>query len=175
VSIDGNDPDALAALAHETAFVSGDFDTAIEMVGRAIALNPNSARAWRDRGWIYRYAGQAEEAVRSFERAIRLSPLDPMLFIVLTGMGLAFIELGRFREAVVVARRALRQNQTYPATRRCLAASLAHLGYDAEAKEAVVQLLRLDPNFSLSQFVVRGGQLHASLFIEGLRKAGLPE
>jgi adenylate cyclase len=65
LSIDENDADTLALGGHITAW-SGDFDTAIEMVDRSIALNPNSAVAWRLRGWTYQYVGEAEEAVRSF-------------------------------------------------------------------------------------------------------------
>jgi adenylate cyclase len=79
--------------------MSGDFDTAREMVDRAVALNPNSALAWEQRGWTCAYAAQDEEAVRSFERAIRLSPLDPMLFSTFTGMSFALISLGRFDDS----------------------------------------------------------------------------
>jgi adenylate cyclase len=43
------------------------------MADRAIALNPNSFAAWYARGWVYRNAGLPEEAVRSFERAIRMN------------------------------------------------------------------------------------------------------
>ena len=78
-------------------------------------LNPNSAFAWEQRGLTYQLAGQPEEAIRSFERAIRLSPFDPLLFSTFTGMGIAFIGLGRFDEAVAAAKKALRQNQTYAA------------------------------------------------------------
>ena len=76
-------------------------------------LNPNASIAWEQRGWTYQLAGQPEEAIRSFERAIRLSPFDPWLFSTFTGMGIAFIGLGRFDEAVAAAKKALRQNQTF--------------------------------------------------------------
>ena len=128
LSIDGNDPVALSMLGRATASFSGDFDTAREMVDRAVALNPNSAFAWEQRGWTYLIAGQPEEAIRSFERAIRLSPFDPLLFSTFAGMGIAFIGLGRFDEAVVGGQEGLRQNQTLSAAYRCLASALAHLG-----------------------------------------------
>ena len=50
----------------------------------------------------YLMAGQPEEAIRSFERGIRLSPFDPLLFSTFAGMGVAFIGLGRFDEAIFV-------------------------------------------------------------------------
>jgi adenylate cyclase len=175
LSIDENDADTLALGGHITAW-AGDFDTAIEMVDRSIALNPNSAAAWRLRGWTYQYVGQAEEAVRSFERSIPLSPLDPMLYSTFTGMALAFIRLQRFDEAVVVSEKALRKNQTYSPIYRCLAAALAHLGRDVEAKDALARLLELEPNLLVSELVAqRSGLRWPRLLVEGLRKAGLPE
>jgi adenylate cyclase len=53
LSIDGKDYMALSLLGRETALLSGDFDTAREMVDRAVALNPNSASVWGQRGWTY--------------------------------------------------------------------------------------------------------------------------
>jgi adenylate cyclase len=97
--------------------------------------------------------------------------------MTLAGMGIAFIELRRFDEAVAVARKAARQNQTYAATFRCLASALAHLGHEAEAQKAVSRMLELEPNFRISEWVKRGAQWHKhnKLVIEGIRKAGLPE
>ena len=107
LSIDGNDTLALSILGCATASFSGDFDTAREMVDRAVALNPNSAFAWEQRGWTYVIAGQLEEAIRSFERANRLSPFDPWLFFNVCRNERAFIGLGRFDEAVAAAKKAL--------------------------------------------------------------------
>jgi adenylate cyclase len=145
------------------------------MADRAVALNPNSYRTWVTRGWVHRVAGLPEDAIRSFERAIRTSPIDPRLFEAFTGMGLALIELDRFDEAIVAGKKALRQNPSYPVTYRCLAAAFAHLGLDAEAHDAAARLLELDPAFTISSWIARGGQSNAKLTIEGLRKAGLPE
>ena len=174
LSIDDNDPDALASGGHLTAW-TGDFDTAIEMVDRAVAVNPNLAHAWDQRGWTYRHSARAEEAVRSFERAIRLSPLDPLLYSTLTGMGTALIELRRFDEAVAAARKALRKNQTFSTIYRCLASALAHLGRDAEAREAAARLLELNPEYRISVGVALTSSWGNEVYIDGLRKAGLPE
>jgi adenylate cyclase len=175
LSIDGNATLALSMLGRATASWSGDFDAAKEMVDRAVALNPNSFRAWEERGWAYLTAGQPEEAIRSFERRIRLSPFDPLLFATFAGMSVAFIGLGRFDEAVSAAKKAVRQNPLFPFSYRCLASALAHLGREAEASEAVDGLLELEPDFRISERVARGDALGLQLYIDGLRKAGLPE
>jgi adenylate cyclase len=175
ISLDENDEGALSMAAYITALFIGDYETAIDFADRAVARNPNDARAWRRRGWTYRTVGQHEEAIRSFERSIRLSPLDPTLHIALAGIGSALNELRRFDEAVAITKRALRQNQSNSGTHRGLASALAHLGRDAEAREAAARLLEVDPAFTISGWIARGGQSNAHLLIEGLRKAGLPE
>ena len=175
LSADDGDPETLATACTVSAYTVGDSESEIEMADRAVALNPNSFNAWHYRGWVYKIAALPEEAIRSFERAIRMSPVDPMLHQTLSGMGYAFIELGRFDEAIVAGKRALRQNPSFSVAFRCLASAFALLGRDAEAREAAAHLLEVDPAFTISAWIARGGQSNAKLLIEGLRKAGLPE
>jgi adenylate cyclase len=175
LSIDDGDPDTLAWASVTSAYMVGDCESEIEMADRAVVLNPNSFLAWGCRGQVYRIAGLPEEAVRSFEHAIRMSPVDPRLHLTFAGMGMAFIELRRFNEAIVAAKKAQRQSPTYSASYRCLASAFAHLGRDAEAREAAARLLETDPAFTISSWVARGGQPNSKVTIEGLRKAGLPE
>jgi TolB-like protein len=174
LSIDGNDHLALSMLAYAAAW-TGDFDTAREMVDRAIASNPNAAFAWSARGWTYQRAGNPEEAIRSFERGVLLSPFDPLLFVTFTEMGVAFIGLGRFDEAVVAAKKALSQNQSFVPSYCCLTTALAHLGREAEARDAAAHLLELKPDFRISEWVARSGLRPHQMFVDGLRKAGIPE
>jgi len=173
--IDNGDPETLAWAAMTSAFMVDDCEGAIELADRAVALNPNLYWAWNSRGWVYKVAGLSEEALRSFERAIRISPIDPLLHRALVGRGLAFIELGRFDEAIVAAKKAQRQSPSYSPTYRCLASAFAHLGRDADAREAAARMLETDPGFTISSWIARGGQSNSKLMIEGLRKAGLPE
>jgi adenylate cyclase len=172
---DDGDPDTLATACAISAWLVGASESEIEMADRAVALNPNSFSAWHARGHVFRIAGQPEEAIRSFERAMRTSPVDPLIHSTLDGMGIAFIELGRFDEAIVAGKKAQRQNPSYMGGYRCLASAFAHLGRDAEAREAVARLLQLDPASTISAMIARGGLSNAKLLIGGLRKAGLPE
>jgi len=175
LSIDDSDPDTLAAASVISAFMVGDSESEIEMADRAVALNPNSFDAWNSRGWVYKVAGLPEEAIRSLERAMRMSPVDPQLYEVFGGMALALIELRRFDEAIVAGKKAERQNPSYPPSYQCLASAFAHLGRDAEAREAAARLLEVDPAFTISARMGRVRRSHVRLLIEGLRKAGLPE
>jgi adenylate cyclase len=175
LSIDDSDSERLAWASVTSAFMVGDCESEMEMADRAVALNPNSHLAWHTRGHVYRVAGLPEEAVRSFELAIRMSPVDPLLHRVFVGMAYAFIELRRFEDALVAGKKALRYDPLFSSTLRCLASAFAHLGRDAEAQEAVARLLEVDPACTISSWIARGGQSNAKLLIEGLRKAGLPE
>ena len=175
LSVDDGDPGTLAGAAVISAIVDGDYEGAIEMADRAVTLDPNSHLAWHGRGIVYRTAGLPEEGLQSYERAIRMSPVDPLLHLLFAGMGMAFIELGRFDEAIVAGKKAQRQNPSFPVAYRCLASAFAHLGRDAEAREAAARLLETDPDFTISAWIARGGQSNSKLLIEGLRKAGLPE
>ena len=174
--LDDGDPGTLATAASISALLVGDCETEIEMADRAVTLNPNSYQTWNCRGWVYKVAGQPEEAIRSFERAMRMSPVDPQQFTALTGMGFAFIELRRFDEAIIAAKKAQRHNPWYPGPYRCLASAFAHLGRDAEAREAAARMLEIDPAFTISAWIARS-QLSktAKRMIDGFRKAGLTE
>jgi adenylate cyclase len=103
-----------------------------------------------------------------------MSPVDPLLHRSFTAMGYAFIELRCFDKAIVAGKKALRLAPCFSAAFRCLAAAFAHLGRDAEAREAAARVLEFDPTFTISAWIARG-QSNAKLLIEGLRKAGLPE
>ena len=177
LSVNENDSETLAYAATISAFMVGDTESEIEMADRATALNPNSFYAWYGRAWVYKNAGLPEEAVRSWERAIRMSPVDPQLHMAFLGMATAYIELRRFDEAIVAAKKAQRQTPRYPGPYRSLASAFAHLGRDVEAREAAARLLEIDPA-TISVWMARGAYTSkraSALLIEGLRKAGLPE
>jgi len=175
LSIDNSDPETLARASQTSAWMVGDSEAEIEMADRAVALNPNSWGTWNSRGMVYRIAGLPEEAIRSYERAIRMSPVDPQLHMTLHGIGVASIELRRFDQAIVAGKKALRQKPSFGAAYRCLASAFAHLGRNGEAHDAAARVLEIDPAFTISAYIARGGVSNAKLFIEGLRKAGLPE
>ena len=174
LSIDGNDPEALSRLGRVTASFSGDFDAGKELVDRAVAFNPNASIAWGDRGWTYLVAGEPEEAIRSFERVIRLSPFDPWHFGNFTGMSMAFIDLGRFEDAVTMAKKALSQSQSFAMSYCSLVSALVHLGREAEARDAATGLLKLKPDFCVSKWLASRSQWRTPMFFDGLRRAGLP-
>lgn len=59
------------------------------LLERAVALDPNSAWASSRLGWLDVYADRADEAKVHFEKAMRLSPRDPINFNNLFGLASA--------------------------------------------------------------------------------------
>ncbi len=76
----GDDPLAMTALGAALGQSLGEHHRARAYVEAALALDPNSAWAWARRGWIILQLEEFEAAKQCFERALRLSPLDPLAF-----------------------------------------------------------------------------------------------
>src|SRR5260370_40085489 len=72
--VGSDDAFALARSGHVLTYLGHEYDRGTSMVEQAIILNPNLAVAWYSRGWVSLMCGEAERAVESFERMIRLSP-----------------------------------------------------------------------------------------------------
>jgi adenylate cyclase len=157
--------------------VIGDLEVASALIEKALALDPNSAMAWNRSGWLNTYLIRPEIAIEHFQRAIRLSPFDPMNFNCLLGIGNAHFAAARYEEALPWWRKGMleRPDLTWPL--RPMAASLALLGRLSEAQEAVRQLRRGYPDITISKIMAivphRGDYVRR--YAEGLRKAGLPE
>src|SRR5580698_10622264 len=104
----GDDPVILAVLGAVHTFVR-NYGTARVLLERAVSLDPNAAWAWGRLGWLENYADQPHKAIENFERALRLSPIDPMNFNNYVGLGSAHEIAQAYDEAVAFYRRALEE------------------------------------------------------------------
>jgi TolB-like protein/class 3 adenylate cyclase/tetratricopeptide (TPR) repeat protein len=169
---------ALSNAAQALAYVAGEIDEGTTLVERAIALNPNLAVAWNFGGWIKIFRGEPDEAIERFARAMRLNPLDPLIFLLQLGTACGHLFAGDDKEAAVWAERALRERPRVIIGLRLAAACFAHGGRVEEAKRAAALLRELAPSFRIAQVrtlfpLRRPGDLEK--YSEGLRLAGLPE
>lgn len=177
VQLDPNSAEALAVWSRRIPFIKQDYAEAISVAERAVAINPNSAFAWRNCGFALVYSGEAQRALTHFERALRLSPHDPASDDLFHGIGLALIQLERHKEAVGAAQRSVQHNANYAAGWRTLTAALALSDQMTEARKALHRTLELDPACSISTMLTRVGysEKARALLFEGWRKAGMPE
>jgi adenylate cyclase len=72
----GDDAFALARAGHVLTYLGHQYDRGMAMTERAVGLNPNLAVAWDSRGWVTLMSDQPQRSIESFERMLRLSPLD---------------------------------------------------------------------------------------------------
>ena len=126
-------------------------------------------------GFILHYVGRSEAAVKCFERAMALDPDCPGM--VLHFQAQAAYQLGRYPEAIVLLKRRILSNPETDASRALLAAAYGQLGLVEEAREAWRELMRVNPEYSIEhrrKVLPYKNPEDFELFVEGLRKAGLP-
>jgi len=177
VSLD--DKDAMAHWALGRIYTQMDeSEAAIAELETALAINPSFAHAYYSLGWTLLLAGRMEEAVPHIDQALRLNPHDPSLWTFLTGRAIALLLLHRYAEAADYARRALRQPSANFLASATLASALGHLGETDDARAALEQVYRLRPDFSgplVSRLFRFRNEPERACFLDGLRKAGLPD
>lgn len=155
-------------LAYERDFVDADAEFA-----KALALDPNEADAWAALSDITVLAGRIEEGLEQIRRAFRLNPFPASWYYL--PLGQALYAAGQ-HESVIEA---LRRDETHrTSSRRFLAASLAQLGQLDEAHAEAELFLVGNPEFSIRHWAAmepfRDDELRER-FVDGFRKAGLPE
>jgi adenylate cyclase len=172
----GDDPIILAVLGTVHTFVR-NHGTARVLLERAVTIDPNAAWAWSRLGWVECYADQPQKSIENFERALRLSPIDPMNFNNYVGMGSAHEIAQEYDQAIAFYRRALQERPNATWIYRNLAASLAGADRMEEAKQVFAKMIRSYPDLTVSKFkqamVFSPGKLER--MAENLRKLGLPE
>ena len=148
---------------------------------RSLQLDPNLAVAHAWSGFAKCILGRAEEAEGHVHEALRLSPRDTNAFAWIGFIGTAKLYLGFDEEAVYWYRRSIEINPNYSIAHFSLAASLANLDRLEEAKVAIEQLTKVDPDFTIRRYRI-GAFGDDPVYLAqrervcvGLRKAGLAD
>jgi tetratricopeptide (TPR) repeat protein len=170
---------ALCTAGMALAYVVCDLDDGAALIDRALALNPNLAWAWLFSGWVKIWLGEPEVAIERIARAMRLSPHDPYIFNMHAATASAHFYAGRYAEASSWAEAAARGQPNHLMAACVAAASGALAGRLAEAQKALAHLRQLDPALRISNLEAvmspfRRPEVRAR-YVDGLRKAGLPE
>ncbi|MFI5014972.1 MAG: adenylate/guanylate cyclase domain-containing protein [Hyphomicrobiales bacterium] len=152
IGLDRRNALALATCGHLKSFLFHDYDTALVYFDQALAACPNSSLAWIHSAATLAYVGRSEQAIRHAERGLRLSPFDQSLFYYYMVLGLAHYANNSFEAAVKWGKMSASENPNYTANLRVLAASLSALGELDEANRVADQLMRREPQFSVSEW-----------------------
>jgi adenylate cyclase len=172
----GDDPVILAVLGAVHTFVR-NYGTARVLLERAVTLDSNAAWAWSRLGWLENYADQPQKAIENFERALRLSPIDPMNFNNYVGLGSAHEVAQEYDKAAAFYRRALEERPNAGWIYRNLASSLSGAGRVEEAKRAFAEMMRNYPDLTVAKFkqAMVFSAVPLNRMAENLRKLGLPD
>jgi len=178
LTLDPADPYVLWQAGLTFGLLKNDFDSMAELVDRSLAINANSVRAWLASGSLRCILGETERAIEDAERAMRLSPLDPSVWVADGLLASALMQNKSYEESTNRARKSVRAHRFNLPAYYVMAASCAQIGRLDVAHDTVDQLLKLDPKATITRlteiYPVRRYKNYDG-FIDGLRKAGLPD
>ena len=175
---DDTDPYVLWQAGVTVGLLENDLDTATALVDRSLEINPNSVRAWAASSLLRNILADTTTAIEHAERAMRLSPLDTAMWVLYSVLAIAHIQEQRYEDAASWARKSIRQHRYNLPAYHVLAASCTHRDRLDEAKETIQQLLELDPELTitrLQEIYPVANHKNLGSFLDGLRRAGLPE
>ncbi len=177
LACDVNDALALAVDAFVAAWSRHDLDAAEQRLTQALSANPNEPLAWLHSGITHAWRGRGDEAVQCTDRALSLSPLDPMIYYFNALAGMANLVGERYERAIELATLSLRENRLHTPSLRTLAAAQVSLGRLDEARQTMSTLRELEPALTGRALRARypgRGSPQADRFIGALLAAGLP-
>src|SRR6185437_9098306 len=169
---------ALCWAGHVHAYFFCDLDRALLLIDRALELDVNLAVAWQRSGWVRGYAGDPEGAIESLNKAIRLNPLEPRVFLTQSAMAFAHFIGERDDEAARWAAMALRVKPNWMPALRMTIASNAMRGQAEQAKRALNAYRAIDPQVTIDKlcgyYPFRRAADRERL-VAAMRKAGVPD
>jgi TolB-like protein len=178
IQLDKDDPLVLAFVGQQYSFVLEEPENGVALLTRAVALDPNLVEARNWSGWGNLYLGNVDLAMEQFSAALRLSPLDPRLFLPQSGLAYAHFFAGRYEDCLLWATRAVQSQPNFPGAQRAVIAGLAIAGRIPEARRACDAYLQADPLFCISGFMnktVFRRLEDIEKLEQALRIAGVPE
>ena len=164
------------SLLSQICIFKRQYDKAIEEAEKAVAIAPNGSTAYALFGFTLNFAGRFEDAISMLKKAIRLNPIPPAYYSFF--LGLAYRGIGRYEKALEAYQKALPQYPDTILVQLGLAACNSALGRHQNARKAVAEVLKLNPEFSLELYTMTvpfKNQSDLEHHLKDLRKAGLPD
>jgi TolB-like protein/class 3 adenylate cyclase len=156
--------------------IAHDRQAARQAFEAALALSPSCALTYMLGSVVMAYAGDPDRATEWGERALRLSPFDPMSYVPWLSITLGHFQRGQYEAAGEAAQKVFQANPYWSLAHVLLAATHAKLERLDAAKSAAARVLELQPGFTISGTIATF-DIHPSLgapLHEALRDAGLP-
>jgi adenylate cyclase len=151
-------------------------DEAVAAATKWVEIEPGNADAYANLAGALQLSGAPERTAPLIERAMLLNPFYPFYYILYRGQ--AYFTMERYEEAIEALRRSATQNPEALPTHLYLAACLAHMGKVEDAREALAEVVRLYPGFSIEfvrRIFVYKNAADQDRLVDGLGMAGLTE
>jgi tetratricopeptide (TPR) repeat protein len=148
VALDPRDPAAQAALGW-AYLMAGDLGNGLNAARRAVELNPSMPEAWGWLSWAQLLAGNTEDCIAAAERTQRLNPQGAYSSIVYDNLSQCYWQDGRYDEGIHAARRLLAELPDYFLGHVFVAMNAVPLGRLDEARAAIAEARRAQPQLSL--------------------------
>jgi len=152
-------------------------EEAVKHLSKSIDLNPNFALGHAGLGYAFACGGQPRRGLEFLEQALVLNPLDPFLAVYAPVVRyMAHFALEQYGETITVCRSMAARHPYHAGARRLMTVSLGMLGKIDEARDALAQTLKLQPDLSIDHVennTVYTNVSDRSRFLRGLQKAGL--
>jgi TolB-like protein/Flp pilus assembly protein TadD len=129
-----------------------DHATAVRLFDRALALSNSDVFTLWCSGLALSWMGQTGTAIERAQRALQLSPFDPLNFLAYNALAISYFQTRRYGEVYEAARRSVQLSPRFSVSHSFLVAALVGLGREEDAKLAAQRLLALDPTFTISRF-----------------------
>ena len=176
IELDKDDPMVLALAGQVIAYLVGEAEEGAALVSRAINLDPNLAFAHHSTGMEHLWRGDVDAALEHFNVGLRLSPLDPRLFLHQSGIAFVHFLAGRYEEGSSWATRAVLQQPNWVGAQFILAACHAMSGRVDEARVVCARVMQLDPTLSISKIKSKYRRAEdTERLTQACRIAGIPE
>jgi adenylate cyclase len=172
----GDDPQALVLAAFALNLIGTDREAALTAIDRALAINPSSARAHFVGSLIEAFGGNFDVAANHAEEAMRLSPFDPLTYVLHLGRGFEAAAGSRWDEAAAHFKNAVQVGSGQHVFYFLQASMEALAGKLDEARSTADLGLGPAPEWRARSFSEMGlTKAVADALIAGARLLGLPE
>jgi TolB-like protein len=170
-----DDANALAIAGFMVWNLGQDYSQSVAATEKALRYNPCCISALLYGGCVYAMCGESAKAAQYGDRALRLSPFDPLTWLAHTALTHAAVTEGRFEDALTHFDRAINLGPQFGPMHAFRAAVLALAGRVAEAGPSVAKALEHDPSFRIGPLL---GLFRCEALTDnwerGARLAGVP-
>jgi adenylate cyclase len=157
--------------------MQGDHDASVAALRKSIQLNPCFAQSYHGLGFALTLSGELEKAKQTTQKAIEMSPQDPMLWAFHAVHSLTLLLNHEYKESLESANTCLRiPNCSGYWGHAIKAAALGNLDRIEEAESALLDAKNEKPDLSMAFLIENLPTKHADglePYLAGMRKSGL--